>query len=474
MALATLPVCLLAGEFYAMGSFLWTASFALVLGQLLFRLCSRPEETPLRYAMIIAAVGWLSVSLIGAMPFLTLALYLSTLSEATETVRQFQNPLNALFESLSGFTSTGLSMALNPGDLPYSLQWWRSLSEWIGGVGVIVLMLSVIQSAPGIYRLYYSEARNDKLFPSVTSTVRTIWWIYLLYTTLSVLLLRVAGMPWWDALNHGMTGIATGGFSINAGSIGVYDRTVQLAMLPVMLLGSISFMMHFQLITRRSLLPLWKDTQHRLLIAILVIGAVLLLLENMWFAAPISWVDTLFQWVSAFTTCGFSTDNVQVWSPTAILILTLAMIMGGAAGSTVGGLKLNRVLLLIKGLQWRVEQLRLRPHQMMRYEMNGSVISEKEAYERVESATVVVFLWGMALLLALVALLHVVPPDYSTGSVMFEVASALSNVGLSVGITGPNMHWVGKVTLMICMWIGRLEIIPIALLISMMLGFERR
>jgi trk system potassium uptake protein TrkH len=106
--------------------------------------------------------------------------------------------------------------------------------------------------------------------------------------------------------------------------------------------------------------------------------------------------------------------------------------------------------------------------------MSGRVISEKEAYERVESATVVVFLWGMALLLGIIALLHVVPTTYSTGSIVFEVASALSNVGLSVGITDPNMHWVGKVTLMVCMWIGRLEIIPIALLISMLLGFEQR
>jgi trk system potassium uptake protein TrkH len=438
------------------------------------RLFPATDETHLRHAMMIAALGWASVSIIGALPFWLIASHPNAVAHTGDSTLVLRYPWNALFESVSGFTSTGLSLVLRPSELPYSLQWWRSFSEWIGGVGVIVLMLSVVQNVPGLYRLYYSEGREDKLFPSVGSTVRTIWWIYLLYTTLGVLLLRLAGMPWWHALNHGMTGIATGGFSINENSIGGYGTAAQLATILIMLMGAISFGIHYRVLTQRSLTALWNDAQHRLLMGFLVIGGTLLLLENYLITSGWMWVDTAFQWVSALSTCGFSTVDLQPWSPAALLLLTLAMMSGGAAGSTVGGIKLSRLVLLYKGIQWRFQQINLRPHQLMRHQIDGKVISEGQAFARVESAAVMLLLWLIVTLFAVVVLMHSAPMQYSAGSVLFEVVSALSNVGLSVGITHPDLSLLGKFTLMLCMWMGRLEIVPVALFISLFLGNSRQ
>ncbi len=470
MALVSIVISIAAGEWYAIPAFLLTAVIAIGSGQALFRLFGDSQTTYLKAAMVIAALGWASVSLIGALPFLMIAYH----PEAAGATRVFQDPWNALFESVSGFTSTGLTLSQAPGDLPASLQWWRSFSQWIGGVGVIVLMLSVIQSAPGLYRLYYSEARDDKLFPSVSSTVRTIWWIYVLYTVGGILLLRLVGMPWWASVNHAMTGIATGGFSITDTSMAAYGSAVQAAIIPLMVLGAINFSIHYRILTRGEVTILWKDAQHRLLILLVLVGSILLLLEQGWFLGELRWIEGVFQWVSALSTCGFSTVELQPWSPSARLLLTLAMIIGGTAGSTVGGVKLSRLVLLLKGIQWRFQQINLRPHQLMRYTMNGKAISESDAFARVESTAVMLALWFLTMLGALVALLHVVSPVYTTGEVLFEVVSALSNVGLSMGITDPELAWPGKLTLILCMWMGRLEIIPVALLITRLLGYSHR
>jgi trk system potassium uptake protein TrkH len=282
--------------------------------------------------------------------------------------------------------------------------------------------------------------------------------------------LWLAGMPAWDALNHGMTGIATGGFALHSGSIDVYGAPVQYVMMLVMLAGAISFTTHFQVWFSRKPAVLWRDMQHRLLLLWVIIGGALIILENAWYTNTFSWRDPLFQWVSAVTTCGFSVTSIDAWSPSSWILMMVAMILGGAAGSTVGGLKLNRLVVLLKGIQWRFQRMSLPPHQLMRYTFGEQVISRDEANERVENVAVLAALWMVTLGLGIVALLHVVPPDYAPTAVAFEVASALSNVGLSQGVTHPGMTWTAKLILIICMWVGRLEIVPVALVIARVVG----
>jgi trk system potassium uptake protein TrkH len=346
--------------------------------------------------------------------------------------------------------------------------------EWIGGVGMIVLVLSVLEPSTDAYQLYYAEGRSKKIALTLKTTVRKIWKIYLLYTVLSILLLCLVGMPWWEALNHSMTGISTGGFSVTDDSIGAYSPVVQLAVILIMIVGAISFSAHYQLLAKRRLSALWRDAQHRALWLLLGLGTIVLLLENYWFQGSFLWLDTLFQWVSALGTCGFNTVKLQNWSPSAKLLLSVAMVFGAASGSTVGGLKLNRVVALYKGVLWHFRRISLRPHQLMRYQMNGKVLNEAQAAQRVGSAAVLAVLWVGWLGLGVLVLLHVVQPQYTLNDVIFEAASALGSVGLSTGISHPDLHWVGKLILIVFMWMGRLEIIPVLVLFSSLIGYLRQ
>ena len=465
MAIGSLPICYWYGEVFAVWPFLITALASFFLGQLLWRSFKDSVDARLHHGMVVAALGWVIVPVLGTFPFLGIAFLMPDYGEASPTVLLFQEPLNSLFESFSGFTGTGLTMALRPSQLPHSLQWWRSFTEWIGGGGVILLMLSILSHTTSAYNLYFSEGRAKKILPSVVSTVRTIWWIYLLFTTVSILLLRVAGMPWWEAINHGMTGLSTGGFGVTDGSIGDYGPGVRLVVILVMILGSISFAVHYQVITRGRVSALWEDVQHRTLWWFLALGTMVLLAENLWWSGSFLWVDTVFQWASALGTAGFQTVDLHTWSPTGQLLLSLAMILGGAAGSTAGGLKQVRVALLIRGLRWRIHRIRLRPHEMTKYELDGESLEESEAFRMVQNAGTLTALWAVVLWVGVLVLIHLVPREYGLSEVILEVSSAQGNVGLSTGITHPSLPWLGKVTLILIMWMGRLEIIPTLILL---------
>ncbi len=181
-------------------------------------------------------------------------------------------------------------------------------------------------------------------------------------------------------------------------------------------------------------------------------------------ATAIAAIVPAFQWVSALTTCGFQTTEIQPWGFGTKLLLSVAMIFGGAAGSTVGGLKLKRIVTLYRGVLWHFQQLFLKPHQLMRYKLNNQVLTETNAYREFYAAATLAILWIVSLAIGVFALLHFVPPEYTLSDVILEAASALGNAGLSTGITDPNLPWGGKLTIILLMWVGRLEIVPLLLL----------
>ena len=474
MALATVPLCFWWGEDYSVVYFGATALFSLVAGQLLYHFLRDAGETRLSHGMMTAALGWLIVPIIGAVPIWGAAESLSSLRLTPQTVREFQDPLNALFESFSGFTGTGLTMALHPSRLPACIQWWRTFTQWVGGVGVIVLMLTIVRLNAGAFRLYYSEGREEKIAPTVTSTVRTIWWIYLVLTAASILVLRALGMDWWPAVNYGMTAIATGGFGVTDGSFGDYDAGIKLAGMAIMFAGAVSFAVHFQIIRYGRFSAFYKDAQHRILTGLAIAGTLLAILELRWYRGDWTFVDPAFQWISALTTAGLQSVDLNQWSPSGQLLLCLGMIVGGAAGSTVGGLKVIRIALLERGVAWRFQRVGMKPHQLARYEFNGEVLSEEDARNRIEGAAILSILWVVVLWIAIVVLVHFVPEKYTLGEVILEVASAEGNVGLSTGITQPGLHWFAKVTMILVMWMGRLEIAPALILILAPADYIRR
>ncbi len=470
MAVGSIPVAVIFREKYALWPLGMTALVALGLWAALFWPFRSAGETQLRHGLLIAAFGWLLVSTLGALP-----LYLVAKRLGNTLLFPYADFTSAFFESLSGFSGTGLTMALRPDLLPKTLQWWRSLSEWIGGMGVIVVMITIL-AGPGISAatLYYAEARTEKIHPSVRSTVRTMWWIFGLYTALSALAFFAVGMPIWEAVNHGMTGVATGGFSLWPESLGHYRSwSVELVAIFSMLAGAISFVVHYQLL-RRGPSALWQDLQTRWLLWGVVLGTgVLGLVLSRTFPTNAAFRVSAFQFVSALTCTGFQTVDLGRLSEGGKFLLTLAMVVGGAAGSTAGGLKMMRLAVLVRGVSWQIRRLVSPPDAVLPCRFGSECLPPEQAYRKIGEAAALFFLWIAFLFLGAFLLSQFYPAGkFTLADFLFEVASAQGNVGLSVGITHPGMPTLAKLLLSFHMWLGRLEIIPVLILLRML--FRRR
>ncbi|GAA0274392.1 TrkH family potassium uptake protein [Halobacterium noricense] len=485
MMLVSIAVAAVNREFYAIPAFLASAVITAGIGTGLarrYRDAAPPEK---RDAMVTAASAWALVGVLGGLPFVLIAWTIqvdpfpvwANTPVMDSTTAIFLHPLDAVFESMSGFTGTGLTMAAVEEKLPRSLHWWRSLIEWIGGVGVIVLTVAILRRSGGggSYTLYESEARSEKIHPSIVTTVQEIWKIFVALTVGSIALFLVAGMPLWDAINHGMTGIATGGFSVHAASIGYYDSPlIEYATVPIMVAGSIAFPIHY-LLFKGELRNFYADLQTRWVFLWFAAGSLgltgILYANGQYATLEESFRVSLFQFVSATSNTGFGSATIgdgtePVWSAGATLLTCLGMLTGGAAGSTTSGLKLIRVATLIKGTIWQIQEV-FRPNTAIRYLRIGErKLSEQQAEREYTEATVVFVLWITFLAIGVAVLLRVLSPAHPLEYVIFDVMSAQSNVGLDSGITGPGMPDTAKAMLIINMWVGRLEIIPVAVLLG--------
>jgi len=477
MAIISLIIPWVFGESFAIIPLLITAGASFALSAILYLPFRKTAgDTQLKHGLIIAAFGWLMVAALGSLPFVLTALFAEA-NGASETLLYFKDPASAFFESISGYTGTGLTMAARADLLPKTLQWWRSFIEWVGGMGVIVVMLSILAGPrPGAanHSLYYAEARSERIFPSINSTLRTMWWIFFLYTFIGVIALWGAGMPMWESINHAMTGISTGGFSVTDNSIASYNSVaIELVLIPLMLLGAISFAVHYEMIRGNGRI-LWQDFQTRWFLIIVGIGVAALTLENLGVIGGFTALrHSAFQLVSSITCTGFQSVDLSVWSPTGKLLLATAMFIGGAAGSTAGGIKIMRMLILMKGVQWRFRKIVSSRQAIVPFRLGTARIDEEQVGQRLEDASLITFLWLVFLGLGIVVLLHTVPENFTLSDVVFEVASAQGNVGLSVGITQPTMSLASKLMLCFNMWIGRLEIIPVLMLVrALFLGMQ--
>lgn len=477
LAVVSLPVAWVAGEGFALPALGGTAAASLSLGRLLVLAGRRAGAPDTRDAMACAGAAWLAAPVVAAVPFLLIGRSAEAVA-AFPAAAVFARPENALFEAFSGLTSTGLTMTSAPSGLPRTLQWWRSLLQWVGGLGVVVLMLAVLRSGGGAHRLYRAEAREEKILPTVRSTVQMMLRIYVLLTVAAVGAQWLAGAPPWQALNHGMTAIATGGFTITDDSAAGLGIALQIVLLATMVVGATSFAALDRTLRLHQPLVPWREGQHRLLLLLLAAGALALWAQNRLdppAAGPAAGaLASAFQWISALCTAGFQSADLAAWGGGAHLLLVLAMVLGGAAGSTCGGVKLSRAYMIYKGLVWRYRSLGLTPHEVPRHEVDGEGIRADQATRAVEASAILMLAWLAVLFGATVLLLHVVPDGVSVTAVMLEVASAQGNVGLSAGVAGPDLPASGKLLLMGVMWIGRLEILPVLMLLMPALRSRRR
>jgi len=468
MAVVSVPVAVAAGEPAGLVGFTMTAVGSLGTGQALFRRFRDAQAMTLRHAMLTVVLSWTIIPLFCVLPFVVMAFYPDA-AKGAEHVTVFGNLWSASFESVSGFTSTGLTMVAHPSELPVSLQWWRTLMQWVGGVGVIVLMLTIFHPSGDTERLYFAEGHETSSGEHVVETARYVCWIFGAYTLAAVAALKVSGMTWWKAVNYGMTGIATGGFGITDRSLGDFGTAPRMVMIVVMIAGAVSFSVHYRVIAKRQWRLLWRAPENRALLVLLIVGALLVGLENRWAGLSATWLDAAFQVTSALTTAGFATADIATWAPGSLLLLALAMCCGGDAGATTGGLKLKRVLLLAKGAYVRVRGVALHPWRLMERKAIADESPESPRSRTLEAAAIMAVLWASTLLLGTLLLLHAAGPQARLAHVMLDTASALGNVGLSTGVASHELAWHGKLGLMMLMWLGRLEIIPVLVVVAALL-----
>lgn len=407
-----------------------------------------------REGMAITALGWVAAGLFGALPF-----YFGGL---------FPHVVDCLFESFSGFTTTGASVLTDIESVPKSLLFWRSLTHWLGGMGIIVLSLAILPFlGVGGMQLYKAEVPGpapDKLRPRIRDTAVLLWKVYILFSVVETVLLMLGGMDLFDALCHTFGTMATGGFSTKNASIAYYDSVyIDTVITVFMLIAGINFSLHFQLL-RGNPWAMWRDPECRFFLGLFLVFSGVVAVSV--YAAQFQSVGksaqyAAFQVASILTTTGYATADFELWPPLPQCILLLCMFIGGSAGSTGGGIKCMRILLLCK--QAYQELLRLiHPRAVIRVKLGSQVVAPD----------VLSGIWGFFILWVGLLFISVFLVAASGVDVLTSFASVLAcigNIGPGLGAVGPADNYalipsLAKWVLMLCMLLGRLEIFTVIIL----------
>ncbi len=417
--------------------FIVFGAFSIGLGSIFRRLPSDYNQLKLKHGMIIASLAWLWAALIGSL----------CLIYATNI-----DFLNAYFESMSAWSGTGLSIYPDVEILPKSIQFLRSLEQWVGGLGVVIVVIGIlIRPGTAAARLYKSEAREEKIKPSISGTVKTIWWIYLLYTLLGVLLYLIVGMHLFDAINLTFTSICTGGMSIKNNNLGSYNSTpIYIVTMILMILGGTSFLVHYKAL-KGNIMDVFHDLQFQAMILIISIFSVLLIVVS-----KFTTIDSFFFIISALSTTGASiqpTSSMVNWPDFAKILIMALMIVGMSAGSTSGAAKLIRIIILFKGVYWEIKKILSPQGTVFPREISAKPVEDEEIRE----AGSFMFIYFFFIF---VGWLVLVQHGYDGLNSLFEVASASGCNGLSMGIVSATMPDIVTISLIFNMWIGRIEIIP--------------
>ncbi len=405
-----------------------------------------PERLSHKDGFLIVALAWLILSLFGAIPFLTTGVCHSL--------------FDALFESTSGLTTTGATVLSGLDHMPPSILFWRSMQEWLGGMGIIVLAIAIMPLlGVGGMQLFKAEAPGpvkDKITARVTETAKVLWYLYLGMTLVAAIALWWAGMTPFDAINHAMCTMAIGGFSTHDASIGYFESDlIRGLMVMFMLMAGVNFTLHFSSL-RNGFSPrvYFRDDEFRayfkwFAFLIIVVGGIAVM------SGKGTVMEGIFNTVAIATTTGFAVSDYSLWPPAATLLLLTAMFVGACAGSTGGGMKVVRVLLLFRQGKREIRRL-IHPQGVIQVKLGGQNLSP----------TLVGALWGFfALYLVSYAIIAILVA--MTGVDMITALSAaaacLTNTGPGFGSVGPASNFAdipdaGKGVLMFAMILGRLEI----------------
>jgi trk system potassium uptake protein len=409
-----------------------------------------------RDGYIIVSLVWVVFSFFGSLPFI--------LSGAIPSFT------DAFFETMSGFTTTGASILNDIESVPHGLLLWRSLTQWLGGMGIIVLSLAILPILGiGGMQLFVAEVpgpTKEKMHPRVKETAKRLWGIYVIFTGIETVLLMIGGMSFFDALNHSFTTMATGGYSTKQASIAFYDSPyIQYVITLFMFLAGTNFVLSYFALHLR-LDKVWKNEEFRFYIFFvalftLVIAIGLYLGGGM--SAEKSFRDALFQVVSIITTTGFVTTDYLTWAPVLTVLIFIMMFIGGSAGSTGGGVKVIRVLLVLKNSYIELRRM-VNPHALIPVRLNHHVVSPQII------SNVITFI--MIYILILVFSVGVIASlGYNMDTSFGAVAACIGNIGPGIGEVGPAFSYAqfpvfGKWYLSFIMLLGRLELFTVLILFA--------
>jgi len=449
-------IALYYGEQESLTAFLATTGITLVLGTLLAFRAPKDRRIYGREAVTVVTLAWVMISVFGAIPF-----YLSGAIEGM---------INCLFETISGFTTTGASILTDVEALPKSLLFWRSFTHWIGGMGILVFMLAIMPMSGNDRTMYLMQAEApgpivNKLVPKLKSTAKILYAIYIVLTLVLVLLLAVGGIPLFDSVVTAISTAGTGGLMTRSASIAAYGNVYAEYLLVVfMFLFSMNFNL-FYLLLIKDFKNFFKSEELQWYLAIVVCSVVAITLNIMHTYPGLeeAFRRALFHVVSASSTTGFVVADYRQWPYFSQAILLLLIVLGGCGGSTSGGFKVSRFVILVKMGIREIKQM-VHPRSVSVIRLDGMRVDD-EAVRGVIGYTIVYLLIAMGSFL----LISLDAGDFETS--FTSILSCLSNQGPAFGRTGPSRSFdfysgFSKIVLCFNMFVGRLEIFPIIMLFS--------
>ena len=405
------------------------------------------KNMKLKHGMMISSFAWFWAGIIGGLVF--------TLSTNIPLI-------DGIFESVSALTGTGITIFENVEALPHSILFFRALEQWVGGLGVIVIVLGFIVKPGAISsRLYHSEARDDRIKPSIKNTMKETMKIYGIFTLLGIVLYVLAGMPVFDALCNTFCMISTGGMAVKNANIGYYHNDwIYLISIIIMILGATSFFVHYRIIKTRGK-SLIEDLQFKILISTIALVSLML-----YFVSHIIPMELLFTVTSVMTTTGASVASVETmagWPAFVIICLMCLMLVGGSNGSTVGAIKLLRTITYMKGISRNIQEIISPSKRVVAVKLNDNTIPEKAIAEAGNFIALymlfILVTWSLFCLFG-----------YDPFKSLFAAMSLQGNNGLELGIVNHTINPILKIISMLNMWTGRLEIYPVLILLRS--GFE--
>ncbi len=443
------------GEKKALFAFGVTIFIGMTVGSIFTK--GEPKDRKIygREGFVVVALGWIIMSFFGAMPF-----YFSGAIEG---------PVNCFFETVSGFTTTGASILREIEGLPMSILFWRSFTHWIGGMGILVFMLAIMPAVDErSMHLMRAEAPGplvSKLVPKVKSTAKLLYEMYIILTLLEIFLLVLGGMPVFDSIVNTFATAGTGGFAIKNASIAAYENSYYEYVITIfMFLFSVNFNLYYFLLVK-DMKNIFKNEELRYFIAI-ILGAIAIItlnIVNLYPTIESAFRHAAFQVLSIISTTGFATANFDAWPELSKSLIVILMIVGACGGSTGGGIKVSRLIILLKMAGMEIRRI-VHPRSVNIIKLDGHRVDEE--ITRGVGGFIIVYLF---LTMGSFLLISVNNYDFTTS--LTSVLSCLGNVGPGLAMVGPIENYsfysdFSKLVLCFDMLLGRLEIFPIIMIFA--------